>query len=72
MNLFGVCLTSLFTIPGYPFVINAGDADHSEIIYRLNTNAGSEMMPIIGRTIVHEEGVQLMRDYINSLHDPCH
>ena len=62
---FGVCLTSLFSIPNYPYVINAGDADHSELVYRINTNEGSEMMPLIGRSIIHEEGVQLMRDYIN-------
>jgi uncharacterized repeat protein (TIGR03806 family) len=71
MHLFGVCLTPLFNIPDNPYVINAGDADHSELIYRLNSNEGAEMMPIIGRTIVHEEGVQLMRDYINSLPNHC-
>ena len=69
---FGICLTSLFSIPDYPYVITAGDADHSELVYRINTNEGSEMMPIIGRTIIHEEGVRLMRDYINSLPSSCH
>jgi len=52
-------------------VINSGDADHSELMYRINTNEGSEMMPIIGRTIIHEEGVQLIREYINSLPNHC-
>jgi hypothetical protein len=37
----------------------------------MNTNEGSEMMPIIGRSVVHEEGVQLMRDWINSMQIPC-
>jgi hypothetical protein len=64
-------LPPLFQIPDNPYIINSGDADHSEIIYRMNTNEGSEMMPIIGRSVVHEEGVQLMRDWINSMQIPC-
>lgn len=68
---FGICLPPLFNIPDNPYVINAGDAEHSELMYRINTNEGSEMMPIIGRTIIHEEGVALMREYINSLPNPC-
>ena len=69
--LFGVCLPPLFNIPDNPYVIKAGDANHSELIYRISSNEGAEMMPIIGRTIVHEEGVQLIRDYINSLTTRC-
>ncbi len=68
---FGICLPPLFNIPDNPYVINAGDADHSELMYRINTTEGSEMMPIIGRTIIHEEGVQLIREYINSLPNHC-
>jgi uncharacterized repeat protein (TIGR03806 family) len=71
MYTFGICLPPLFNIPDNPYVINAGDADHSELMYRINTNEGSEMMPIIGRTIIHEEGVALIREYINSLPNPC-
>ncbi len=72
MNTFGVCLTPLFNVPDAPFVINAGDANHSELIYRINTTEASEMMPIIGRSLIHQEGVQLMRDWINSLPANCH
>ena len=71
MHNFGVCLPPLFHIDDNPFIINAGQADHSEMIYRMNTNEGSEMMPIIGRTLIHEEGVQLVRDWINSMTNHC-
>jgi uncharacterized repeat protein (TIGR03806 family) len=71
MSTFGVCLPPLFNIQDNPYVINAGDAGHSELIFRMNTNEGSDMMPIIGRTIIHEEGVELIRDYINSLPNHC-
>ncbi|MBC7607522.1 MAG: hypothetical protein H7199_11290 [Burkholderiales bacterium] len=71
MNLFGVCLVPLFTIEDNPYIINAGNSEHSELIYRLNSTEGAVMMPIIGRTLIHEEGVQLIRDWINSLPNPC-
>jgi uncharacterized repeat protein (TIGR03806 family) len=67
----GICLPPLFQVPDNPYVIHAGDADHSELIYRLNTNEGSEMMPIIGRTLIHDEGVQLVKDWINSMNTSC-
>lgn len=67
----GICLPPLFQVPDNPYVIHAGDADHSELIYRLNTNEGSEMMPIIGRTLIHDEGVQLVKDWINSMNTTC-
>ena len=67
----GVCLTPLFQVPDHPYVVNAGNADQSELVYRIDTNEGSEMMPIIGRTLIHEEGVQLIKDWINSLPTTC-
>ncbi len=71
MHTFGVCLAPLFNIPDHPYIINAGNADHSELIYRISTNDQAEMMPIIGRTVVHEEGVQLIKDWINTLTQHC-
>ncbi len=69
---FGICLTPLFYIENAPFVINGGNANQSEMIVRMNTNEGNLQMPIIGRTIIHDEGVQLVRDWINSLPSNCH
>lgn len=69
---FGVCLTPLFSVQDHPFIINAGDAEHSIMVYRMNTNEESQMMPIIGRTTIHTEGVQLIKDWINSLSGNCH
>lgn len=72
LETFGVCLTPLFYIENGPFVINGGNANNSEMIIRMNSNEGSVMMPIIGRSIVHEEGVQLVKDWINTLPSNCH
>ena len=64
-------MTPLFqNVPG-PFVINAGNADNSELVYRISSVQDSEMMPIIGRSLVHAEGVQLIKDWINSLTTTC-
>ena len=71
LTTFGVCMIPLFNnVPG-PFVINAGNANNSELIYRISSIQESEMMPIIGRSLVHEEGVQLVKDWINSLTINC-
>ena len=72
LSTFGVCMTPLFFVENGPFVINGGDANHSEVIKRMNSDQGELMMPIIGRTLIHNEGVQLMSDWINSLPSDCH
>ncbi len=71
MYLFGVCMEPTQGIPDKPYVIRAGDPDRSEMIHRMTSNDQSVMMPIIGRTLVHEEGVALMSQYISSLTTPC-
>lgn len=71
LEVFGVCMTPTFNLDNLPYVINAGDAANSEIIHRMNSIDGSVMMPFIGRSIVHEEGVQLMTDWINSMDTHC-
>ncbi len=72
LNTFGVCMTPLFNVgDAYPYVISAGNFDHSELGYRINSTEASEMMPFIGRTLVHQEGVQVIKDWINSIENPC-
>jgi len=44
-----------------------GNADESIILYRLNSNQTGVAMPELARSIVHEEGVALIREWINSL-----
>ena len=39
--------------------------------YRLTSNVESERMPLLGRTIVHDEGVALLQEWINSLTQTC-
>ena len=47
---------------------------NKQSIRGVETVAASEesvRMPLLGRTLVHEEGVQLFEEWINSLTPPC-
>lgn len=49
------------------FDIVPGQPDQSILIYRLISNDPGIMMPEVGRTMVHSEGVALLKDWIASL-----
>lgn len=67
----GLCMTPLFVVQDGPFVINGGNAERSEMFLRMNSSEQNLMMPIIGRTVIHEEGVELIKQWINSLPQNC-
>ena len=48
-------------------IIVPGNVQKSMMHFRLNSTAENNRMPLLGRTIVHEEGVQLLKDFINSI-----
>jgi uncharacterized repeat protein (TIGR03806 family) len=52
-------------------LIKPGDPENSVIYYRINATEESERMPLLGRRLVHDDGVALLRDWINSLDIPC-
>jgi hypothetical protein len=66
----GVCVDTQ-DMAGFPEslskIINPSNVDRSMLYYRLNTEEEGYRMPLIGRSIIHEEGVNLIREYINSL-----
>ncbi len=55
----------------YTYIINPGNSNRSSLAARLNSVVPNEMMPMIGRTIVHREAVTLIENYINSLQTIC-
>jgi uncharacterized repeat protein (TIGR03806 family) len=55
----------------FTHIISSGNVDKSVLHLRLNTTEQTLRMPLLGRTIVHEEAVQLIEDYINALDTPC-
>jgi len=52
---------------GLMYDIVPGDAKHSILIYRYNSTDPGIMMPELGRTLVHEEGLELISNWINQL-----
>jgi uncharacterized repeat protein (TIGR03806 family) len=70
----GLCKRPIAAGPGtggFSFDIVPGDPDHSILIFRISSTDPGLMMPQIGRSVVHKEGVALMRDWISSLSGAC-
>lgn len=69
----GVCLNTS-DMQGFPSslakVVAPGNTTKSMLYYRINTTDEAYRMPLHGRTMIHEEGVALMGEWINSL-SPC-
>ncbi|NHN27712.1 hypothetical protein FIA58_018680 [Flavobacterium jejuense] len=50
-------------------VVTPENIDASMLYYRINTTDESYRMPLHGRTLIHTEGVLLMKDWINTLRE---
>ncbi len=70
----GLCKPPIAAGPGsggHRFAIVPGSPDTSIISYRMASQQADVMMPELGRSLVHEEGVALIRDWIASLAGDC-
>ncbi|MGV3697429.1 hypothetical protein [Flavobacterium sp.] len=65
----GVCVDTedISFAPALTKIIKPGATNRSMLYYRLNTTDEGFRMPLHGRTIIHEEGVAMMEQWINSL-----
>ena len=68
----GVCVPGNIQVPGFDrgLIVSPNNTNESTILYLLSTNSPNFRMPRIGRTIAHQEGIQLVTEWINSL-PPC-
>jgi uncharacterized repeat protein (TIGR03806 family) len=68
----GVCVQAheIFD-PSLTYIVNPGNAERSILAVRLNSVAQELRMPLLGRTTKHDEGVALIRTWINSLTENC-
>ncbi|NHM07261.1 hypothetical protein G4D82_08520 [Flavobacterium sp. CYK-4] len=68
----GVCVNTE-DMQGFPedlgTIVNPGSTDRSMLYYRINTTNETFRMPLHGRTMIHQEGVALIGQWINSLQD---
>lgn len=68
----GICLVADEPIsPILTKVIAPGNFSKSVLHYRISTNDESERMPLLGRTIIHDEGVALIEEWISGLTQTC-
>jgi uncharacterized repeat protein (TIGR03806 family) len=56
---------------GLEEIIVPGNPDRSVLYFRINTTDEAVRMPLLGRSVIHEEGRDLILEYINSLQGPC-
>ena len=74
-DLLGVCKPPIAAgrgSGGKLYSIVPGHADESILSFRMTTNDPGSMMPELGRSLVHTEGVELINKWINSMpQNPC-
>ena len=56
---------------GLTHIVSPSNHLRSVMFYRLNSTEEAVRMPLLGRTLIHEEGVQLIYDWIESLENNC-
>lgn len=52
-------------------IVSPGRTDRSMLWFRLNTTDGATRMPLLSRSVKHDEGVALIEAWINSLETNC-
>jgi uncharacterized repeat protein (TIGR03806 family) len=69
----GVCKATGNAIAagGFQYDILPGDPDHSVLPFRLASTDPHVMMPQIGRSVVHTEGLALVREWIAGMSGSC-
>lgn len=55
---------------GLPYDIVPGDPDRSILAFRIASTEADVMMPELGKRLVHEEGVALIREWIAAMQPP--
>ena len=53
------------------FGVHPGQADSSILVFRMESNDPGIMMPELGRVIKHQEGIDLVRAWIDSMEGKC-
>lgn len=70
----GVCVEPEDPLPGQPqltYIVASGNLERSMLLHRIASTDEAVRMPLLGRTVVHEEAVELFTQWILSIEDPC-
>jgi uncharacterized repeat protein (TIGR03806 family) len=70
--MLGVCVAPDDPLlPQQTHIVKPGNLERSLLYYRISATDETVRMPLLGRTVVHEEGRQLIQDWILSLTQVC-
>ncbi|HZW62902.1 MAG TPA: Ig-like domain-containing protein [Flavobacteriaceae bacterium] len=67
----GVCVEPEELFDGLTHIVSPGNINRSMLYFRVSTTLAQRRMPLLGRTIVHEEAVAMIEEWINSLTTVC-
>ena len=68
----GVCVTpDEEVLPALTHIVSSGNVARSMLHFRMNATDESVRMPLLGRTVVHEEAVEMIGQWIESLTPTC-
>lgn len=68
----GVCVPPDDPIqPSQQYIVYAGNKARSMLYYRISSNEEAERMPLMGRTVRHEEAIALIGQWIDAMPDTC-
>lgn len=67
----GVCVDPDTEIPGMIKIVTPMLKERSVMYYRINTEAEEFRMPLLGRSIIHEEAVELIGQWIDGISIEC-
>lgn len=68
----GICVTPDEVInPSLTYIVAKKNSLRSVMSYRLKSVNQAERMPLLGRTIVHNEAVEMIEEWINAMDSPC-
>jgi uncharacterized repeat protein (TIGR03806 family) len=68
----GICVEPADPLnPTLLYIVTKKNSVRSVLSYRVNSVNSAEMMPLLGRTLVHEEAVAMIEEWINTMDTPC-
>ena len=67
----GICVEPDDPILPYGDIVTPGEADKSLLLFRLKSTEEQYRMPLLGRSLQHEEGVALIEAWIDGLEQNC-
>ncbi len=71
LNL-GICVAPQDPIdPSQTYIVARGNRNRSMLYYRLNSVDEAVRMPLMGRSVIHEEALDLIGQWIDSMGPPC-